>query len=312
MDPRKNPYAPGAGSAPPELAGRDDVIERASVALDRIREGRHARSLVFYGLRGVGKTVLLQRLRIDAESQGIVPVDVEAPEGRSLPATLGLALRAALIRMSRGEATKRIYQNALGVLANFVKAAKVKFHDIEFSMDFSAEAGIADSGDLEADLTDIFLCVGNVASEQRTAVVLFIDELQYINEQQLAALITALHRASQKQLPVTMVAAGLPQLLGQMGRAKSYAERLFEFAEIGPLDDISAQRALRLPARHEGVEFTQEAINAIIQQTQVSFGFALTVCRLRKNAMREPWRNWGQDHIALEKSRRCWGRKIRR
>ncbi len=268
MDPRRNPYAPGAGTPPPELAGRDEIIERASIALDRIRLGRAARSVVLYGLRGVGKTVLLQRIRQSAEQAGFVPVAIEAPEGRSLPATLGPALRAALIKMSKGEAAKNALKKALGALAGFARAVKIKYEDVEFSIDVDSEHGLADSGDLEADLTDLIASVGEVAAERKTVVVLFIDELQYIPEEQLAALISALHRANQNQLPVTLVAAGLPQLLGQMGRAKSYAERLFEFIPIGPLGSDAARNALWIPAAHEDVAFEEAAIEEILKCTE--------------------------------------------
>ncbi|MES2771819.1 MAG: ATP-binding protein [Pseudomonadota bacterium] len=268
MDPRKNPYAPGAGTPPPELAGRDDIIERADIALDRISAKRAARSLIFYGLRGVGKTVLLQRIRQDAENQHYVSVVIEAPEDRSLPAVLGPALRATLIRMSLGAATKHYLQKALGALASFGRAAKVKYGDVEFSVDVDSIQGVADSGDLESDLSDLLSSVGQAAAEANTVVVLFIDELQYVHEEQLAALITALHRANQSQLPITLVAAGLPQLLGQLGKAKSYAERLFEFIRIGPLSPEFARQALRVPAANEGVEYESDAVDEILLRTE--------------------------------------------
>jgi hypothetical protein len=268
MDPRRNPYAPGAGTPPPELAGRDEIIERAAIALDRIRAGRAARSLILYGLRGVGKTVLLQRIRQTAELEGFVPLGIEAPEDRSLPSVLGPALRTTLIRLSRGVAAKSAVQKALRALAGFTRAAKVKYEDVEFSVDFESLPGLADSGDFETDLTDLLLSVGEAAAEEKTAVVIFIDELQYIPEAQLAALISALHRTNQKQLPITMVAAGLPQLLGQMGRAKSYAERLFEFVPIGPLEGDAARRALCVPAAEELVTFQDEAIDEILVRTE--------------------------------------------
>ncbi len=268
MDPRRNPYAPGAGTPPPELAGRDDIIERASVALYRIANGRAARSLILYGLRGVGKTVLLHRIQLDAEDEGYFPVMIEAPEDRSLPAILGPALRATLIRMSRGEAAKKALQKALGALASFARSAKIKYEDVEFNVDFEAVKGVADSGDLETDLTDLLRSVGEAAAERGSAAILFIDELQYVPGEQLGALISALHYANQRQLPITLVAAGLPQLLGHMGRAKSYAERLFEFVPVGPLDPASARRALYIPAEQEGVEFEPNAINEIVERTQ--------------------------------------------
>jgi hypothetical protein len=267
MDPRRNPYAPGAGTPPPELAGRDGILDRAAIALDRIRAGRSARSLILYGLRGVGKTVLLNRIRIDAEAREIVAVNMEAPEERSLPALLAPALRAALIRLDRIQAATAGVRKALRALAGFVSALKMKHGDIEVALDVDPEKGLADSGDLNSDLSELMIAVGKAAAEKKTAIVLFIDELQYVPEEQLAALITALHAASQAQLPVTMVAAGLPQLLGQTGRAKSYAERLFEFVSIDQLDKEAAITALRVPAEKENVKFKPAAITVILDQT---------------------------------------------
>src|SRR5579872_3924030 len=267
MDPRQNHYAPGAGTPPPELVGRDELIERAAVALDRIRAGKSARSFILYGLRGVGKTVLLNRIRHDAEKGGITCVRMEAPEERSLPALLIPALRAALLRLSRGKARKDMLLKSMRVLASFTKVLKVKFQDIEVSMDAHPETGLADSGDFDTDLTDLLSTLGKAAAEQASAIVLFIDELQYVPEEQLASLITALHSTSQELLPITMVAAGLPQVVGQTGRAKSYAERLFEFASIDRLNDDDARDALILPASKEGVAFNADAIAEILSQT---------------------------------------------
>ena len=267
MDPRKNPYAPGAGTPPPELAGRDDLIERAAIALDRIRAGRAARSLILHGLRGVGKTVLLNRIETDAEARGFACVKVEAPEDRSLPALLTPVLRVALLRLDRGKRMRANLARAGRALAGFAKALKVKYRDIEVSTDFEPERGLADSGDLDTDLTDLLASVGTAAREYRTGFVLFIDELQYVQDDQLASLIRALHSASQRQLPMTMLAAGLPQLIGQMGRAKSYAERLFEFVLIDRLDDNAARAALSVPAQKEGVAFAPVAIAEILRHT---------------------------------------------
>lgn len=268
MDPRQNPFAPGAGTPPPELAGRDAVIENAAIALDRIRAGRSARSVILYGLRGVGKTVLLNKIRADAEARGLICVVLEAPEGRSLPGVLGPALRSALLRLSTGEVIRDKLRKSLRALAGFAKAAKVKYQDVEFGLDFDPEPGTADSGDLEADLADLLAAVAEAARDRNSAVVLFIDELQYVPEEQLAALIMALHRANQTRLPVSLVAAGLPQLLGQTGRAKSYAERLFEFVAIGPLGTAAATDALCKPVEAEGATFESAAIAEILEQTQ--------------------------------------------
>ena len=267
MDPRQNPYAPGAGTPPPELAGRDELIERAAVALDRIRVGKASRSLILYGLRGVGKTVLLNRIRLDAESRGIASVRMEAPEERSLPALLIPALRATLLRLSGGAALKDNLLKAMRALASFTKSLKVKYRDIEFSIDVDPETGLADSSDLDTDLTDLLVTLGKAARERSTAIVLFIDEMQYVPERQLSSLIAALHSAGQEQLPITMVAAGLPQLVGRTGDAKSYAERLFEFAPVDRLGNDDARNALIVPAFKEGVAFNPDAISEILRQT---------------------------------------------
>lgn len=267
MDPRTNPYAPGAGTPPPELAGRENLIERIDIALDRIQNGRAARSFVMYGLRGVGKTVLLNKVRQDAIAVGIHPVMIEAPENRSLPSSLAPALRSALIRLSTMEAAKDKATRALKALGGFVASLRVKYADMEIGMELPIEKGLADSGDLGHDLTELLLAVGQASREQGTAVVLFIDEIQHVPEEQLAALIMALHAASQQQLPVTLVGAGLPQLLGQMGDAKSYAERLFEFVHVDKLDRESAIAAVTVPAAREHVQYSADALDEILART---------------------------------------------
>jgi hypothetical protein len=268
MDPRRNPYAPGAGAPPPELAGRDALVERAAIALDRIRAGRHDKSLILVGLRGVGKTVLLNRIQLDAEARGIHGVRLEAPEDRSLPGILAPSMRAALLKLDRTRAATAGGKKALRALAGFIGAMKVKFGDVEVGVDIEPEKGLADTGDLDLDLTALLSAVGAAARERSTAFAVFVDELQYVAEDQLAALITALHRCSQQQLPITLIGAGLPQLVGRTGRAKSYAERLFDFPEIGPLDPAAARLALTAPAEKEDVRFTGAALEKILQQTK--------------------------------------------
>ena len=268
MDPIRNPYAPGAGTPPPELAGRDDIRENARIALARIGIGRTSKSLIMVGLRGVGKTVLLDQIRTDAEASGICALQIEASEDRSLPAILAPQLRLALLKLSRIEAAKALVQRSFKALTGFVGALKVKYHDIEVGLDFDSEPGLADSGDLESDLQDLLQAVGQAAQAGGSCVALFLDEIQYAKGDQLAALIMALHRTSQRQLPVIMIGAGLPQVRGRMGRAKSYAERLFEFPEIGPLSTDDARLAIAKPASDEGVEIQSAALDAIISQTQ--------------------------------------------
>ena len=267
MDPVRNPYAPGAGTPPPELAGRDELRNAAHIALERTRIGRPSKSLLMVGLRGVGKTVLLNRIREDAEQRGVLALRIEAPEGRSLPSILAPELRIALLKLSRREAARDLAQRALRGLAGFVGALKLRYQDIEVGLDLDAEPGLADNGDLEIDLQDLLAVVGEAARADGTCVAIFVDELQYVAEEELAALITALHRVSQRQLPVIMLGAGLPQIRGQMGRAKSYAERLFEFPEIGPLSREDARLAIAKPAADEGVEIERNALEKLIEET---------------------------------------------
>ena len=268
MDPRRNPYAPGAGTPPPELAGRDALLAAVHVAIERARIGRPAKSAMLVGLRGVGKTVLLDRMRDAAEAAGIHTLRMEAPEGRSLPAILAPQLRQALLRLSRSEQAQALGRRALRALAGFAKSLKVKYADIEVGIDFDPEPGLADNGDLEGDLAVLLEQVGLAAQSAKTAVVMFIDELQYVKEPQFAALITALHRCAQAKLPVTVIGAGLPQLLARAGDAKSYSERLFDYPMVGPLSREDAQLAITRPAQAQGVMFLPEAIDEIYKDTQ--------------------------------------------
>ena len=268
MDPISNPYAPGAGTPPPELAGRDELRHTVQIALARVRLTRPTKSVLMVGLRGVGKTVLLERMREDAEESGIQTLFVEAPEGRSLPAVIAPQLRQALLRLSHNDTARVLAQRALRALAGFATALKVKYQDIEVGLDFEPEPGLADNGDLEQDLLALLETAGTAAREAGTALTLLVDELQYVDEQELAALITALHRTAQRRLPVVLVGAGLPQLRGRMGRAKSYAERLFDFPEVGPLASEAARTAIAKPAEAEGVAVTDDALDRILMETQ--------------------------------------------
>jgi hypothetical protein len=193
---------------------------------------------------------------------------VEAPESRSLPAILAPQLRQALLRLSRNEQAKDLAQRALRGLAGFVKALKVKYEDIEVGIDFDPEPGLADNGDLEHDLQALLEAAGAAAQRAGTALVMFVDEMQYVQEQELAAFITSLHRTAQRRLPVALVGAGLPQLPGRMGRAKSYAERLFDFPVVGPLPPSAAKLAIAKPTRDQGVDIDEEALDEIVRKTQ--------------------------------------------
>jgi len=266
--PVRNPYAPGAGTPPPELAGRDELRESVRIALARVQLGRPAKSVLMVGLRGVGKTVLLDRLREDAEAEGIQTIRIEAPEGRSLPALLAPELRQALLRLSLNEKAAELAKRGLRALAGFASALKLKYQDIEVGLDFDPEPGLADNGDLEHDLQALLETAGIAAQAAGTALAIFIDELQYVAAEQLASLITSLHRTAQRRLPVVLVGAGLPQLPGKMGKAKSYAERLFDFPEIGALSAEAARLALAKPAEEEGVAFEEAALDRIIEETK--------------------------------------------
>jgi hypothetical protein len=263
MDPRLNPYAPGAGSPPPLLAGRSAVLERADVAIDRIAASRSARSFVFYGLRGVGKTVLLNQIARNAETKGFFPVQIEAREDKALATVLVPAIHSALVRISLKVAASNFLQAARDRLVSFARAFKVSYEGVDVSVDLSPA-----SGDLEHDLSELFVEIGKACRAREKAIVLTIDELQYIDKTTFAALIGALHKVSQEKLPLVAVAAGLPQLVGQAGDAKSYAERLFEFVSIGPLDRESAKIALSRPAEIENVAFDPEALDRVIDDTR--------------------------------------------
>lgn len=268
MDAIRNPYAPGAGTKPPELAGRDNVIEEIHVSLQRLKLGRSMQVPILVGLRGVGKTALLNHLYRKTLDAGITSALMEAPEGRSLPSIIVPQLRSALSDLSlRAKASAQL-DRAFSALKNFIGAVKIKYSDVEVSV-FEAEPqlGLADSGDLDNDLRLLLQTIGEAAKAHATAVVLFIDELQFVNEAELGSLIAALHKCAQMELPVSIVGAGLPQLIGNVGRAKSYSERLFKFHHIDKLDDSSARLAVQKPAQREGVCFSDDALDEIMRQT---------------------------------------------
>jgi hypothetical protein len=268
MDPIRNPFAPGAGTPPPELAGRDQLLETVRVAIARVRRGLPTKSVLMVGLRGVGKTVLLDRMKLTAEAEGVQTLRIEAPENRSLPALLAPEIRQAMLRLSRNERARDVAQRALRALTGFARSLKVKYGDIEVGFDFESEPGLADNGDLEHDLQALLETAGAAAQAAGTVLAIFVDEMQYVKEDELAALVTALHRTTQRRLPVILIGAGLPQLRGRMGRAKSYAERMFDFPEIGPLTPEAARRAIAKPANEEGVQIDPDALNLIVEQTR--------------------------------------------
>jgi MoxR-like ATPase len=230
MDRVRNPFSPGAGTQPPELSGRSGILEEAAVTLARLKAGRHDRSSLLIGLRGVGKTVLLNRIQTAAEAGGYLPVSLEAPEERRLAELLVPPLRNLLLRLDRSQGRKEKLRRALSALASFAARFKVSIGDIGIGL--TDGVGVADSGILDNDVVELLVTVGEAAAERQSAVAVLIDELQYVREPELGALLAGLHRIGQLNLPVVMFGAGLPQLVGLTGRAKSYAERLFRFQEI--------------------------------------------------------------------------------
>lgn len=266
MDPVRNPFAPGAGSQPPQLAGRDDIVTEATTALQRVLLGRHARSQMLLGLRGTGKTVLLNKVESEAEGFGYLTSFVEAPEDRKLADMLYPKMQQALRKLSHMENAKETAHAAMRALRSFASAFKIKMGDFSVSVD--AEPGVADSGNLEYDLSDLFVSIGTAAKSAQKGWCLLIDEVQYLTEAELSALIVALHRVGQKQLPVVFFGAGLPQLAGLSGDAKSYAERLFSYPNIGPLDAAAAQQAIKGPIEDEGETIDPQALDHIVTVTE--------------------------------------------
>lgn len=265
MDPVQNPYNPGAGTRPSALVGRDAEIDAMDVALQRLLRGRNAQSQLVTGLRGTGKTVLLNEFEDLAEARGYFHEYIEVNEDGSLAPAIAAALRRILLAM---EAKRRIggaVRRALGVL----KAFSIRIPDgPELSIDVDAVLGPADSGDLGADLAGLFIEVGTIARAHDTGILLAIDELHYVDQPTLTALLVGLHRATQERLPITVSGAGLPTLAALTGEAKTYAERMFVMSRMGMLTESQAADALRTPAASEGVTWKKGAIARAIEVTE--------------------------------------------
>lgn len=268
MDAVRNPFAPGAGTPPPELAGRENVIETARTTLSRLRIGRPTTSVIMVGLRGVGKTVLLVELEKMAEADGYRTLLIEAHDGSNMPSLLVPAIRKILLSLDSIEAAKEVSRRALRVLKGFVSKLSVRIEGVEFGLGVEPEQGVADSGNIEIDLPDLFQAVGEAARAAGVPVAILIDEMQYFSEVDFSALIMAIHRTNQRQLPVILIGAGLPQIVGLSGNSKSYAERLFSFPDIGPLDDEDAMNALRRPVEAEGASIDDEAVSRLLSVTE--------------------------------------------
>lgn len=289
MDRLRNPFAPGAGTPPPELAGRDEIIDAATVALHRVRRGRPEKSQMLLGLRGVGKTVLLNRIDDLAEEIGYITVSLEAPEGQALAKYLSPALKGTLLQLSRVEAAKDYAARAMGALRGFASAFQVSIGDVDFGV---SEPKAADSGNIEVDLPDLLVKTARAAQAADSSVALLIDEVQYLSEEDLRALIVSLHRISQKGLPLVLFGAGLPQVAALSGEAKSYAERLFDYPGVGPLTPGAARRAVQEPVQDEGAEIERGALDKI---TEVTKGYPYFIQEWGKHA----WNQAPESPITL-------------
>lgn len=265
MDPLRNPFSPGAGAPPPALAGRDEILEAARIALHRIRAGRSEKCQMLLGLRGVGKTVLLNKISEMAEEIGYYVVMLEAPEGQLLAQYLAPALKSTLLRLDHVEKAKEYVSRAAGALRGFASAFKVTIGEIGIAVD---EPPLADSGNLEVDLPALLLTVGQAANAADSSVAILIDEVQYLSKTDLRALIVAFHSIAQKGLPAVMFGAGLPQVAALSGEAKSYAERLFDFPSVGPLGADAARQAIEQPVRSEGAAINPDALDGIVSVTK--------------------------------------------
>lgn len=268
MDSLKNPYSPGAGAPPPELVGRDAILRQAEILLSRIKNSKAEKSFLMTGLRGVGKTVLLIEIQRKAEDLGYKTIFIEAHEDKSLGALLAPYLRTLLYNFNRLGGIGHKARRALSVLRGFIGSLKVAYGDISIGLDIEPEVGFADSGDIEIDLPQLLVAVGEAALDCGLAVSILVDEIQYLSKKELGALVMAMHKLQQRQLPVLLVAAGLPVLSGLVGESKSYAERLFNFPHIGELSKEDAYKALRDPALAAGVEFEDKALDKIFEMTQ--------------------------------------------
>ena len=268
MNPIKNPYSPGAGSPPPELVGRDPILEQARILLGRVKHKRPEKSMLLTGLRGVGKTVLLNEIKRMADTEGYRTIFIEAHEGKALGPLIAPHLRSLLYDLDRIAGTGDKVKRGLAVLRSFIGAIKFSVGEVSIGLDIDPEKGSADSGDLEIDLPNLFVAIGEAAEDRKSAVAILIDEMQYLSRKELGALIMAMHKMQQRQLPVVLLGAGLPILPGMAGESKSYAERLFSFPNIGALSQENSIKALQDPAQAAGVAFEAPALDEVFHLTK--------------------------------------------
>ena len=268
MDPIKNPFSPGAGSPPPELVGRDSILQQAKVLLGRVKLKKPEKSMLLTGLRGVGKTVLLNEIERMAKAVEYRTISIEAHEEKPLGVLIAPYLRSLLYDLDRMAGVGDKVKRGLAILRSFMGALKVTVEDVAYGLDINPEKGTADSGDLEIDLPSLLVAIGEAAENRKTAVAILIDEVQYFSSKELAALIMAMHKIQQRQLPVVLLGAGLPILPALAGESKSYAERLFSFPDIGALSATDATRALQDPARAVDVAFQSAALDEVFRLTK--------------------------------------------
>lgn len=268
MDPVKNPYTPNAGAQPPAIVGRDDQLHNFDLLLQRMQAGRTEQSMIITGLRGVGKTVLLGRFRqkADAADWVVVEHEIAKHDDDRFRRNVVIWMRTALLTLSPKARWDDRMRRGAAVLKSFSVSVDPD-GSMTAGLDVDALEGLADHGDLQLDLTDLFIAVGEAAQGRERGVVLLLDEVQFLTRPQLEALIAALHKTVQRSLPVTLVGAGLPQIAELAGDAKSYAERLFKFPRIENLADTDARRALAEPASQEGVRFDDDALDLALEIT---------------------------------------------
>ncbi len=269
MDPRDNPYTPNAGARPAALVGRDEEIAAFDLLLARLQNGHTEQSQIVVGLRGVGKTVLLNEFRERAEERKWVAIDIEVAKNDDddFRRLITREARTALFALSPREKWGERANRAASVLRSFSLSTDPDGR-LTAGFHVAAATGAADSGSLDSDLTSVVLALGEAARERGLGVVLILDELQFLSTRQFEALIVAIHKSVQRALPITMVGAGLPQMPELAGEAKSYSERLFIFPRVGALElSTDARAALELPAQARGVSFEATAVDAIMDFT---------------------------------------------
>ncbi|MEN8723835.1 MAG: ATP-binding protein [Alphaproteobacteria bacterium] len=262
MDPFDNPFSPGAGISPPELAGRAEIIRTAETSYMRVLRRKAPRPLMLLGLRGTGKTVLLNKCREMGVTNGLPVSLIESPEAVSLASLLFPEMRKILTKLSISEKAKLLAEQGLGALRSFAAAFDITVGGV--GVKIAEQPGMADSGDIQADLPELFELIGRAAAADGTAWVLLVDEIQYLSAEDLSGLIVALHKSAQAKLPIVFVGAGLPQTARLAGDAKSYAERMFVFFDVGPLHADDAAAAIRVPLKQEGADIEGTALDFMI------------------------------------------------